>query len=252
MTESSTVSPSEAVPPVAPAPPKASFWEDLIDIFFSPTAVFRRNEGKSVWPPLLFVSLGIGIIFFATFNTLQPIFDAEATRAMAKATAGNPQVTPEALERMKSVGENITRYGIAVVMMFTILVIGLVTWIVGKVVGSAQTLHSAVMVAAWAYMPRVLGAVLAGVQGLLMDPAKLDSQLSISLSPARFFAVDQPSPLMYQILGRFDLITLWVTVLLAIGLYVTGRVSKGRATVFGVLIWIIGALPALRQGYMAM
>jgi hypothetical protein len=63
---------------------------------------------------------------------------------------------------------------------------------------------------------------------------------------------DTTNPLLYQLLGRLDLITIWVTVLLAIGLYVTGKVSKERAVVFGILIWIIGSLPALRQAYVSM
>jgi hypothetical protein len=48
------------------------------------------------------------------------------------------------------------------------------------------------------------------------------------------------------------LITLWVTVLLAIGVYATGNITKARAVVFGVLIWVIGSLPMVRAGYMAM
>lgn len=248
MTEPSAVAASAPA-----APPKASFWEDLIDIFFSPASVFRRNQGKSVWPPLLFVAIAIAVIFFATFNTLQPIFDAEFTRNTAKAFAAqNPPPPPEAIERAKSVGMIFARYGVGVIVFFTMLVIGLVSWLIGKLLGSEQSLHSAVMVAAWAYMPKVIGAVLGGVQGLLMDPANLTGQLAISLSPARFFAVDTPNPLVYQMLGRLDLITIWITILLAVGLYVTGKVSKGRAAVFGVIIWIVGALPMLRQGYMAM
>ena len=74
--------------PIASAP-KASFWEDVIDIFVSPAAVFRRRQNTSVWPPMLFVALSIGIIFFATFNTLEPIFDAEFSRATAKVMAQN-------------------------------------------------------------------------------------------------------------------------------------------------------------------
>jgi Yip1 domain len=250
MTEPSSVAaPSSAAPA---APQKASFWEDLVDIFFSPANVFRRNEGKSVWPPLLFVSLAIGVIFFATFNQLEPLFDAEFTRGMAKQAATNPNITPEVVAKMRGVTESVTRYGLAVIMFFTMLVLGAVSWLVGKLVGSAQTFHSALVVAAWAFMPRVIGSVIGGVQGLLMDPASLTGQLSISLSPARFFAPDQPNPIAYQFLGRLDLITIWVTVLLAIGLYVTGRVSKGRATVFGIIMWLIGALPALRQAFAAM
>jgi hypothetical protein len=250
MTEPSPV--AAPTPTAAAAPPKASFWEDLIDIFFSPAAVFRRNEKNSVWPPLLFASLAIGIIFFATFNQLEPIFDAEFTRGLAAATAQNPQITPDALAKTKAISEGFTRYGLSVVIFLTVLVIGAVSWIVGKLFGSAQTFHAALVVAAWSYMPRVIGGILGGVQGLLMDPASLTGQMAISLSPARFFAPDQPNPMAYQFMGRFDLITIWLTILLAVGLYVTGKVSKGRAVAFGIAMWLIGALPALRQAFAAM
>ena len=73
---------TESTANAAAAPAKSpSFWEDVIDIFYQPAEVFRRREGKSAWPPLLFVSIAIGVIVFATFNTLQPIFDAEFARS---------------------------------------------------------------------------------------------------------------------------------------------------------------------------
>jgi hypothetical protein len=46
--------------------------------------------------------------------------------------------------------------------------------------------------------------------------------------------------------------TIWVTVLLAIGLYVVGKLSKQQAAIAAAIVWVIGALPAvfgaLRQG----
>ncbi len=246
------MSESSAAPTTTSAPPPQSFWEDLIDIYFQPANVFRRRQNSSVWPPMLFVAIAVGVIFFITFNTLQPIFDAEFTRGSAKAMANNPQMTPETLEKMRGFSESIGRYAIGVIMLVTMVVIGSVTWLVGKLVGSAQTYHAALVVAAWAYMPRVIGAVLAGVQGLLMDPAKLTSQLAISLSPARFYDVDATNPLLYQALGRLDLITIWVTILIGVGVYVTGKVSKGQATTVAVLMWVLGTLPALRQAYVSM
>jgi len=233
-----------------PAPPKVSFWEELIDIFFSPVGVFRRQENKSFWPPMLFVALSIGVIVFATFNTLEPIFDAEFTRSTAKQVAGNP--TPEQLELGKRIGMNVARFGVTIIMMVTMSILGIFTWLLGKLVGSQQSVHAAFVVAAWSYVPRVLGAILGGVQGLVMDTSKFNSQLSISLSPARFMDADAANPLLYQLAGRFDLITIWVTILLAVGMYVTGKVSKGRAATFGVLIWVLGALPALRAAFLAM
>jgi len=201
---------------------------------------------------MLFVAISIGVIFFATFNTLEPLFAAEFTRQTAKVLAKNPQITQEMMDKQRSIGEAFTRYGIGVVVLVTMFILGVVAWLVGKLVGSKQTFQAALVVAAWSYMPRVLGAVIGGVQGLLMDPAKLTGQMSISLSPARFMDPDTSNPLLFQLMGRFDLITIWVTILLAIGLYVTGKVSKDRAAVFGILIWIIGSLPALRTAYMAM
>jgi Yip1 domain len=244
---------TESTASVAPSKPtESSFWEDVIDIFYQPAEVFRRRQNRSVWPPMLFVAISIGVIFFATFNTLEPLFAAEFTRQTAKVLAKNPQITQEMMDKQRSIGEAFTRYGIGVVILVTMFILGVVAWLVGKLVGSKQTFQAALVVAAWSYMPRVLGAVIGGVQGLLMDPAKLTGQMSISLSPARFMDPDTSNPLLFQLMGRFDLITIWVTILLAIGLYVTGKVSKDRAAVFGILIWIIGSLPALRTAYMAM
>jgi hypothetical protein len=249
MTES-TVPAQSAAAPLKAQP--SSFWEDVIDIFFQPAQVFRRRENRSVWPPVLFVSISIGIIFLATFNTLQPIFDAEFTRATAKALASNPGLTQERLDQGRKMAEPFTKYGVGVVILATMFVLGVTSWIVGKLIGSKQSFHAALVVAAWSYIPRVLGAVIGGVQGLLMDPSKLTGQLALSLGPARFLDPDKANPLLLQLYGRFDLITLWITVLLAIGFYVTGRVPKSRAVVFGILIWIVGGLPALRAGYVAM
>lgn len=235
-----------------PAPPKASFWEDAIDIFFSPADVFRREQNKSFWPPMLFVAIAIGVIIFFTFNTLQPIFEAEFARATAKQAAGNPQITADQLETGKKFGLAVARYAVGVIMLLTMLLLGVMTWLVGKVVGSAQSFHAAFVVAAWSYFPRVLGAVIGGVQGLVMDTSKFTSQLSITLSPARFMDPDTSNPMLYQLAGRFDLITIWVTILLAVGMYVTGRVSKGRAAIFGVLIWAVGGLYAIRAAYLQM
>jgi hypothetical protein len=40
-------------------------------------------------------------------------------------------------------------------------------------------------------------------------------------------------------------------VLLVIGLAVTGRISRGKAAMAGVVMWVIGALPGVIGGLMA-
>ena len=53
------------------------------------------------------------------------------------------------------------------------------------------------------------------------------------------------SPALLGLLGRIDLFTIWVTVLLVIGLAVTGKIPRGRAAIAGVVMWFAGALPVL-------
>jgi hypothetical protein len=248
MTESTAAS-EESRPTPAKQP---SFWEDVIEIFIHPADVYRRRANASVWPPMLFVALAIGIVTFATFNTLEPIFEAEFNRNMVKSMAKNPQITQEMADKMRDTGISIAKYTIPIIILISMFVVGVVTWLVSKLVGAKTTFHQGLVVAAWAYFPRVLGAILGSVQGLLMDPSKLNSQLAISLSPARFMDVDTANPLLYQVLGRFDLITIWVTILLAVGIYVTGGITKQRAVVFGIIVFVVGMLPALRTGYMLM
>ncbi len=238
--------------PVTAAPVKGpSFWEDLIDIFVKPADVFRRWQFKSAWAPLLFVTIVLAVITYFTFSSMLPIMDAEFKRSMTAAMAKNPQLTQDAADKMRNVSESAGRYVFGPIILVTMLIVGLVAWLVGKLVGSKQTLQAAMVVVGWSYMPRVLGAIIGAVQALLLDPTKLTSVQALSLGPARFLDPDTTNPVLFQLLGRLDLITIWVTVLLAVGLYVTGKVSKQRAWIFGVLIWAVGTLPALRNGFAA-
>jgi len=243
-----TDSTAGAIAPVEPT----SFWEDVIDIFFQPAPVFRRRATKSVWPPMLLVAIGVGIIFAATFDTIEPAFAADFSRNMAVAMAKTPQMTADMAEKARGFAEISARYAAGLIMFISMFVIGCLTWLVAKGLGAKQTFHAALVVAAWSYMPRIIGAVLMAVEGLVMDPQNFTGMMSLSFSPARFMDPVKSNQLLFQLAGRLYLFTIWVTVLLAVGVYVTGKVSKERAVVFGLLIWVIGSLPALRQGFLAM
>ena len=111
-----------------------------------------------------------------------------------------------------------------VFMPVAIFGVGCATWLAGKLVDAKQTFHAALVVAAYAYVPRILESVVNGVQGLLLDPAQLDGRFRLSLGPGRFLDPDTASPLLLAFVGRLDVFTLWITVLIAIGLAVTGRI----------------------------
>ena len=128
---------------------------------------------------------------------------------------------------------------------------GLSVWLVGKLFDAKQTLGAAIMVASYSYVVRVVESAVGGIQLLLMDPASLNGRLKISLGVGRFFDPDATSPILLALVGRVDVFTIWLTVLLGIGLSVTGKIPRSTAMIAAVIVWFVGAIPlvltALRQ-----
>ena len=242
--------PHVAAPVPAPAE-RTSRWEDFIDVFYAPAEVFRRRASESFAVPLLVVALAMAVLAITNAGVLQPMLDAEFARQTQAAMRANPAITPEMLDRMKGFGEAIQRYGTIVVAIIGMLLVGTFTWLVAKLVDSKQTLHASIVVACYAWVAHVVEQIVYGIEGLLMNPDQLTSHYAVQIGPARFLDVDHTSPVVMALLDRLDLFTIWVTVLLAIGVYAVGKVSKQRATVAGVLFWTVSAvfvlLQALRQ-----
>ena len=233
--------PASEAPPAKPA----SYWEDFIDIFYAPSDVFRRREESGFAVPMIVLTLIIGVLTIAMSGAFQPIMDAEFSRNMASAMRKNPNLTPEMAEKGRAIGEVFAKIGAFIFVPVGMFLVGLFLWLCGKLVDARQTLAAAIMVAAYSFTPRVLETLVKAVQALFMDPASLNGQFRISLSPARFLDPDVASPLLIAVLGRLDVFTIWVTVLLAIGLSVTGKIPRRRAAIAAGLVWLLGALPGV-------
>jgi hypothetical protein len=91
-----------------------------------------------------------------------------------------------------------------------------------------------------------------GIQGLVLDPSQMDGRFRITFGPGRFLDPDTVSPLLVALVGRLDVFTIWITVLVAIGLSVTGRIPVGRAAIAAAIVWLAGGLPLIFQAIRAM
>ena len=229
----------------APATKPAAWWEDFVDIFYAPSDVFARRASSGFGLPMLVVTVLVSLLAVANSGVLQPIMDAEFTRGAAAAMRQNPQVTAEMMEKSRGFTDVIGKYGAIFFVPVGIFLTGLFLWLCGKFVDAKEALSAAIMVAAYSFVPRVLEGVLAGVQGLLLDPESLDGRFRLSHGLGRFFDPDTASPMLLAMIGRIDVFTIWITVLLAIGLSVTGKIPRSRAAIAAALVWLAGALPQL-------
>jgi hypothetical protein len=227
------------------AAPPAAVWEDFIDIFYAPSDVFRRRENGNFFIPLVVITIVCGVLFYLNSGALQPMFDAEFDRAMAMARRQNPNLPPEAVENMRAFASRMQIVMIFIFIPIAIFGVGVATWLTGKMVDAKQTFKTALVVGAYAYAPRILDGVLQGLQALFLDPADLNGRFKLTFGVGRFFDPDATSPLLLAFVGRIDLITIWITVLIAIGLCVTGRIPLGKAAIAAAIVWLLGGLPLI-------
>jgi hypothetical protein len=221
--------------------------DDYLDVFVSPTALFtRRSDGKFGQALLVLVILS-AIIFFATKTAMAPIMDAEMAKGMAGAIKANPNMTPEQIESAKAIGAKFASIAVVVFVLAAPFILGLVVFLIAKVVGGTLGYVQGVTIATFAMFPRIVEGVVNAVQALLMDESKLTSRLSVSLGLGRLMDSATTNPYVLALAGRVDVFTLWATFLIAIGIRVIAKVSTGQAFGAAAIIWFIGALPVLLQ-----
>jgi len=218
--------------------------DDFLDIFVAPSTVFERRSDGKFGLALLVLSVAMAVLFLATRSAMAPIFDAEFTRAMA----ANPNLTPEQMEAGRKVSATVgSVFGIIIVPIMALL-LGVVVWIGARAAGARLGYAQSATIATFALFPRLVDSVVAAVQALLMDEAKLNSRFSVSLGLGRFLDPDTTNSVLLALLGRIDVFTLWITVLVAIGLKTMGRTSTGSAALGAALVWLLGAIPLMFQG----
>ncbi|MBK5187465.1 MAG: YIP1 family protein [Gemmatimonadaceae bacterium] len=232
-------------PALTPAVPQASLWEDFVDIFTSPSQVFRRRESSGFGLQLLVLTVVFALIVLGTKSLVQPAIDAEMARQGAHLMKSHPEITLEQLQKQRAMGEKLGPIFVVLAIPISAMLTGLVLWLVGKIFDSKQTATAAIMVATYAFFPKILASVAGAIIALLSSPERLNGMARVTVGLGALFDPDTASPVLMALVTRLDVFTLWETALLAIGLQVTGKVSKSSSYLAAAIVWVIGALPAL-------
>lgn len=220
-------------------------WEDFVDIFYAPSEVFARRRNAKFGLPLLFLTIAGVVLYFLTKNAMQPVMDAEFSFRSAEMLRTNPQMTSEQLASGRRFFETFGVVIIAVMFPITVVLTGTVLWAIGKLFDAKEPLTAALMIATYSQVPRLVQSLVSAAQALFMDPQSITSIHSVSFSLARFMDPTTAQPVLLAMAARVDVFTIWITVLLAIGLHVVGNISKQSAAVAAAITWLVGAIPAI-------
>lgn len=228
----------------ATPPAKASFAEDLVDIFVSPREVFARRADAGFFPVLLVLTLLLGALYFVNRGSMEEIMNAEFARAMAKQAQGGAAMTEAQIAAGKKVAGTMANFGALIGVPLVIFCTGLGAWLTTKMLGGSMSYGAGCLVAGYAYFPRVIESISITVQGLLIDTTALRGKFQLTLGVGRFLDPEMNAGIL-GLAGRVDVFTLWVTVLFAIGIVVVGKLPKEKLIPAAALMWVWGAIPAL-------
>jgi hypothetical protein len=231
-----------AVPEAKPA----SLWEDFIDIFYAPSAVFERRRNANPWPVILIVTALLVLISVLTFNSLVGVIEPMMRRGMEKAMASNPQFTQDMMENQLRISLKVAPW-FWVATPIIMLVAALALWLIGKLFSSKATYTQSLVIVAYACITFVVGSLITGVQALVMDMSKFTNPIQLSTGPARFMDPATASPWVMGLMLTLDLMSIWRIALVSIGIYVIGKTSKNAAWMFAIVTFLIMFLLNVRN-----
>jgi hypothetical protein len=233
---------ADAMPAPAVADKPAPLWEDFIDIFHSPSAVYERRRDANPWPMILIITLLVTLIGVLTFNALAPVYETEARAAIQKAMASNPQVTEDMMNGQVKFQLLARRWG-GVMFFLGVLLMSLPVWALGRIAGAKELTYTRSMVVfSWAAIIGVVSLLVLGIQALVTDVSAITSLDKLGLSAARFANKETMSPFLYGVLKAIDPFAIWSAILMGIGARVTGRGTRNTAIIFAVTWIVVSAL----------
>lgn len=211
------------------------WWEDPIDVVFSPFELFDRRRHARLLPPLLILVAASLLLYLLMI----PATDA----IMRAAVADNPEAAA-AIDQygmlFRFMGALFVPVGVLVGLVWTAFLL----WGFGRLFDIGAKFDRAMLVATYAGWILVLAQLVAGLLLLAMGgDVATDLTGPLSFGVLRFVNVEELAPAMIPLLGRLDIFAVWQAVVWGIGLYVMFRASRVQAAGTAAAAWLLAALP---------
>jgi hypothetical protein len=236
--------------PGAPAPPRESALARIPGVFFSPVKTMESIAQRPTWiaPLVLWTicSLVLTVLIMPRIDYAGMLRERMEDRGQ--------QISEERLSSMVETQAKIGRvigfvWGTLAPTAITLLLAAIFLGAF-KAFGWDLRLGQALGVTAHAFLPAVLGSLLAIPvisRREQIDPRGMSDLVRSNLG---FLVARDTSPALHSLLSSIDVFSLWVLALLVIGFAASARVSRGRAAGIIVSLWVLFVL--IKTGWAAM
>ena len=213
----------------------------LIGVLHEPTKTFRAIGARPTWGLALVVLLVISIVL--TFLVAERINWTEFAQ-QSIADSGReltPEQTEKQIEIVEKFGSVMAWIG-PIVMLLGFGVMTLVFWLGLKVMSGELSFKQSFSVVLHGMAPYWLVSSLLSLPIVLgkgeIGPDELEKG-GYLMSNAAFLAPEGASKALVSLLSSLDLFSFWSLALLTVGLSTVGKVSKAKAAIVAVGLWVV-------------
>jgi hypothetical protein len=238
-------------PPAPGAEPNPNSFQRIIGVLFSPDATFASIARRPDWVVplvlLLLVSLAAGFIMAPHID-----FGAAARESMEQNKNATPEQIEKAVRISGSIGKVLT-YISPVLSLIGLLVIAGVVLLAFRIFGGEGDFKQAFSVVCYSSIPTIIKSVVTLIiivaKGGMIPAQALATLVRSNLG----FLVDyKTNPMAFALLSSFDIFSVWFLALMIIGFSYVARVSKVKAAVTIISLWVLVLLlkligPALQS-----
>ena len=231
------------------AEPGLSEVERVVDVFVAPSKTFKDILRSARWwlPFVLMLLVTEGTAFVVDKHVgFSRVAEVQIQQSPKRSEQFN-NLTPEQKTAQLRGMENVYRYstygGFVFVLIF-VAIASLLYWMSFNFGFGAQTTFGQ-MFAVWMYasLPRLIAGLLAMVlllAGVNTDSYNMQNPVGTNLA----YYVPDVAPWLRTVLSFFDVIGLWVLVLLVIGTAIVAKVPTRKAAMVVIGWWLVGLILA--------
>ena len=219
----------------------------IAGVLFSPKTTFASIAQQPTWLAPILLSCVVSLGLFGVYGSR-----VGWQRAVERNIQNNPiaarqmdQLSPEQRQRSINAQVKIFPYffyggAIAGPFIFTLLLAALFLGLFNLGYGAHTDIKRSMGVVAYAFVPRILYALLGMLVIFLKDPSQVDIQNLLASNPGALLSPDTARWLMV-LLTQIDFFTFWVMILLAMGYHALNpkKVSFGGAFAGIVGVWLV-------------
>ncbi len=214
----------------------------LVGVIFSPGKAFADIARKPRWwIPVILMAI-LGTVYLNAFT--QRVGWESVIRPAIENSAATQNMTTQQREQAIATAARLYQYlgygGSAVGTLFYVFIVAvLFMFLFDTIMGAGIGLKRMMAIVAYGFLPLLIQTALSMVVLYLKDPEDFNLQNPLMFNVGAYLSSDTPAAL--RALGSsIDLFSLWIIVLLAIGVSTAGRrISFGKALAGIAIPWAI-------------